>query len=170
MSVSTELKDVAAAFRATMPADSHVSVFRIDALDRIGIPVMQANLIQRDEPATTGYGYGFEPIEAEVGALGELCEEVHVGAWVKRMPGTLASYTGLCRERGTAGVVDPLTLCLPAGSAWTADMPLNWVEARRWPSGEPVMVPREWVAAYPYQLGEPARGASCARRCMSAPG
>lgn len=157
MSASTELQEVAAAFRATMPAASHVSVFRIDALDRIGIPVVQANLILRDEPATTGYGYGFEPIEAEVGALGELCEEVHVGAWVKRMPGIVASYAALCRERGTAGVVDPLTLCLPAGCAWTPDMPLAWVEARRWPSGEPVMVPREWVAAYPYQLGEPAR-------------
>ena len=157
MSASPDLQDVAAAFRATMPADSHVSVFPIDALDRIGIPVVQANLILRDEPATTGYGYGFTPIEAEVGALGELCEEVHVGAWVKRMRGTVASYAALCRERGMTGVVDPLTLCLPAGSAWTPDMSLTWVEAQRWPSGEPVMVPREWVAAYPYQLGEPAR-------------
>ena len=59
MSASPDLQDVAAAFRATMPADSHVSVFPIDALDRIGIPVVQANLIVRDEPATTGYGYGF---------------------------------------------------------------------------------------------------------------
>jgi ribosomal protein S12 methylthiotransferase accessory factor len=33
-------------------------------------------------------------------------------------------------------------------------MPLSWVEARRWPSEEAVMVPREWIAAYPYQLGE----------------
>jgi ribosomal protein S12 methylthiotransferase accessory factor len=36
-------------------------------------------------------------------------------------------------------------------------MPLSWVEGRRWPSDEAVMVPREWVAAYPYQLREPAR-------------
>ena len=51
-------------------------------------------------------------------------------------------------------MVDPLTLCLPAGSPWTPEMPLSWVEARRWPSDEAVLVPREWVAAYPYQLGE----------------
>ena len=54
-------------------------------------------------------------------------------------------------------MVDPLTLCLPAGSSYTPEMPLAWVEARRWSSGEPVAVPREWVAAYPYQLDEPAR-------------
>jgi ribosomal protein S12 methylthiotransferase accessory factor len=148
------LREVADAFRATMPAEAHVSVFRIDALDRIGIPVAQANLILPDEPATIGYGYGFTPVEAEVGALGELCEEVHVGAWVKRAPRVVASYAELARARGGRGVVDPLTLCLPAGSAWTPEMPLSWVEARRWPSDEAVMVPREWVAAYPYQLGE----------------
>ena len=67
-SPAPDLRAVADAFRATMPANSHVSVFRIDALDRIGIPVVQANLILPDEPATTGYGYGFETVEAEVGA------------------------------------------------------------------------------------------------------
>jgi ribosomal protein S12 methylthiotransferase accessory factor len=148
------LHEVAEAFRATMPKEAHVSVFRIDSLDRIGIPVAQANLILPDEPATIGYGYGFETIEAEVGALGELCEEVHVGAWVKRAPRLVASYAELVRARGERGVVDPLTLCLAAGSPYTPDMPLSWVEARRWPSEEAVMVPREWIAAYPYQLGE----------------
>ena len=154
MSGTDHLHAVAAAFRATMPAGSYVSVFRIDGLDRIGIPVVQANLIQADEPATIGYGYGFTPIEAEVGALGELCEEVHVGAWVKNAPRITASYAELLRDRGVHGVVDPLTLCLPAGSTYTPDMTLTWVEARRWPSGQTVLVPRDWVAAYPYQLGE----------------
>ena len=151
---SPTLQEVADAFRATMPKEAHVSTFRIDSLDRIGIPVVQANLIVPDEPATIGYGYGAETIEAEVGALGELCEEVHVGEWVKRAPRTVASYAELVRARGERGVVDPLTLCLSAGSPYTPDMPLSWVEARRWPSGEAVMVPREWIAAYPYQLGE----------------
>ena len=154
MSGAEHLRAVADAFRATMPADSHLSVFRIDGLDRIGVPVVQANLILRDEPATIGYGYGFTPIEAEVGALGELCEEVHVGAWVKRAPRVTASYAELLRARGPRGVADPLTLCLPAGSPYTPDMTLAWVQARRWPTDETVLVPREWVAAYPYQLGE----------------
>ena len=153
----TDLRAVAGAFRATMPANSYVSVFRIDALDRIGIPVVQANLILPDEPATTGYGYGFETVEAEVGALGELCEEVHAGRAVKAAPRLEASYAELARTRGKRGVADPRTLCLPAGSAWTPETPMTWMEARRFPTDETVLVPREWVAAYPYQLGEPWR-------------
>lgn len=155
--MSDDLHAVAAAFRATMPREGEVLVFRIDALDRIGIPVAQACLLMPNEHATIGYGYGFEPIEAEVGALGELCEEVHVGRWVAEAPRTMASYAELVRTRGVRGVADPLTLCLPAGNPYTPDMALSWVEARRWPSDEAVMVPREWVAAYPYQLREPAR-------------
>lgn len=155
--MSNELEQVAEAFRATMPAGSDVTYFRIDGLDRIGIPVVQANLILPGEPATTGYGYGFQEVEARVGALGELCEEVHVGKWLARAPRVVASFAELARARGERAAVDPLTLCLPAGSAYTPDMPLSWVEARRWPSDEAVMVPREWVAAYPYQLREPAR-------------
>ncbi len=157
MTGQDHLQAVADAFRATMPRDSYVSAFRIDALDRVGIPVVQANLILPEEPATIGYGYGFDPIEAEVGALGELCEEVHVGAWVKRAPRITASYADLARSRGERAVADPMTLCLEAGSIYTPDMPLAWVEAKRWPTDEPVMVPRDWVAAYQYQLGEASK-------------
>jgi ribosomal protein S12 methylthiotransferase accessory factor len=152
--MSDDLQAVADAFRKTMPADAHVSVFRIDHLDRVGVPVVQANLILRDEPATTGYGYGFSAIEAEVGALGELCEEVHVGRHVAEAPRVTGSFAALSRQRAVA---DPLTLCLPAGSDYTPEMELPWIEAQRWPSGETVLVPREWVAAYPYQLGEKPR-------------
>jgi ribosomal protein S12 methylthiotransferase accessory factor len=152
--MSDDLQAVADAFRGTMPRDAHVSVFRIDQLDRTGVPVVQANLILPDEPATIGYGYGFTEVEAEVGALGELCEEVHVGRHVAEAPRIAGSHASLSRERPVA---DPLTLCLPAGSDYTPDLTLDWIEARRWPSGEAVLVPREWVAAYPYQLGAKPR-------------
>ena len=132
--------------------------FRIDALDRLGIPVCEAALLPRNGTTSTiGYGYGFEPIEAEVGALGELCEEFHVETWIARAPRTVASYAELVRTRGARHVADPLTLCLPAGSDWTPDTVLPWVEAHRHPSGESVLVPVEWVAAYPYQMAETPR-------------
>ena len=54
--MSADLQAVADAFRATMPAGAEVTYFRIDGLDRIGVPVVQANLILPGEPATTGYG------------------------------------------------------------------------------------------------------------------
>ncbi len=155
--MSSELRAVADAFLATMPTAGRVDVFRIDAMDRIGIPVVQASLILPDEPATVGYGYGLDAVEAEVGALGELCEEVHVGTWLASAPRMVASYAELARAHGPRDVADPLTLCLPAGSDYSPEMPLSWVEGRRWPTGEVVLVPREWVAAYPYQLKEPAR-------------
>ena len=156
--MSLSLHDVSAAFRASMPATGRVLVFRIDGLDRIGIPVVQAALLMPDQPATIGYGYGFGSLEAEVGALGELCEEVHVGNWVARTSPRTASYNMLSRELGQRGVVDPLTLCLPAGADYTGDTDLDWVPARRWSSNEMVLVPREWVAAYRYQLtGRPPR-------------
>ncbi len=148
-----DLHAVADAFRAALPPQGRVLVFRIDGLDRVGIPVVQATLLMPGQHATIGYGYGFETIEAELGALGELCEEVHVGDWVARTPYRTASYAALRRELGPEGVVDPLTLCLPAGCNYDDDTELDWVPAQRWPEPEAVLVPREWVAAYPYQLG-----------------
>lgn len=152
MGQSHSLHEVAAAFRSTMPAEGRVLVFRIDGLDRIGLPVVQATLLMPDQPATIGYGYGVTDIEAEVGALGELCEEVHVGAWVADAPFRTGSYADLAREVGPRNIADPLSLCLPAGSDYAADTVLDWVSAQRWPTADAVLVPREWVAAYPYQL------------------
>ncbi|MGG5888296.1 hypothetical protein ACLF3G_14265 [Falsiroseomonas sp. HC035] len=97
--MSDDLQAVADAFRGTMPRDAHVSVFRIDRLDRTGVPVVQASLILPDEPATIGYGYGFSAVEAEVGALGELCEEVHVGRHVAEAPRVTGSRRA-CRANG----------------------------------------------------------------------
>ncbi|WP_376099771.1 YcaO-like family protein [Roseomonas sp. CCTCC AB2023176] len=145
-----DLRHVAEAFRATMPADALVSVFRIDHLDRTGVPVVQASLIRGEDPAITGYGYGATPIEAEVGALGELCEEVHAADSVDRADYIRGTYAELSRTRA---VVDPLTLCLPAGSDYDPDgTAMDWMEGHRWPSGEPVLLPVEWVAAYHDQL------------------
>jgi ribosomal protein S12 methylthiotransferase accessory factor len=104
--------------------------------------------------ATIGYGYGLSPIEAEVGALGELLEELSVARHLQAAPRVEASFAALRRARGPRGVADPRTLCLPAGSSWTEDSSLLWVEARRWPSDEAVLVPLDWVAAHPYQIGE----------------
>jgi thiazole/oxazole-forming peptide maturase SagD family component len=146
-----ELGQVAAAFRASLPRE-WLHEFRIDALDRIGLPVTQAALLPEGGHSVIGYGYGARADEAVVGALGELCEEVHVGAWIAAAPRIRGSWRAMVRERGARGVADPRLLCLPAGRRWSEDDTLDWVEATRWGSGEPVLVPEEWVAAYPDQL------------------
>ena len=135
---------------------SEVVLSRIDGLDRIGIPVVQAAVLGDGGQVTAGYGYGTTEIEAQVGALGELCEEVHAGAWLARAPRRAASHAALVRACGPGAALDPLTLCLAAGSDYTPDQELSWVEGRHWPSGEAVLVPAEWVAAHAYQLAEPA--------------
>ncbi len=147
------LEEVARAFRASLPAGGELALSRIDGLDRLGVPVVQAAWLAPDGIAVTGYGYGLTEIEAQVGALGELCEEVHVGAWLASAPRIEASYAAL----GAGAAIDPLTLCLPAGSDYTPDMSLSWVAGCRWPDGAPVLVPAEWVAAHAYQMAEPAR-------------
>ena len=125
---------------------------RIDGLDRTGVPVVQGNLLLPGKPVTTGHGYGLEPIEAEVGALGELCEEVHASTWIANAAPVGGSYAQMVRSHGERGVLDPLTLCLPAGSSYEPERPLRWLAGTRWPSGEAVMVPHEWVASHGYDL------------------
>ena len=146
------LQEVAASFRAAVEPYGALSVVRIDGLDRTGVPVVQANLLMDGKPITTGHGYGLEAVEAEVGALGELCEEVGNTTWLARVPRLAGSYQEMVRKRGAEGVIDPLTLCLPAGSAYGPSMTLSWVEGRCWGDGRPVLVPDEWAAAHGYDL------------------
>ncbi len=148
----TDLRRIAETFARSLP-QGDVALSRIDPLDRLGIPVVQAAWLAPDGMAVTGYGYGVTEIEAQVGALGELCEEVHVGAWMAQAPRTQASFA----ELGAEAALDPLNLCLPAGSDYHHDVRLSWVAGHRWPDGAPVLVPAEWVAAHAYQLGAPAR-------------
>jgi len=142
------LDAVAAAFRRSLGDEAELTVFRIDGMDRTGVPVVQANLISPGAPATTGFGYGFTAIQAEVGALGELCEEVHVGRHVEGLTPIHGSHADMV----AGSAIDPLTLCLSAGSDYTPDTPLMWTQARRWPDGAPTLLPLEWIAAYPYQM------------------
>ena len=50
--------------------------------------------------------------------------------------------------------MDPISGCLPAGSSYTPEMELEWVEARRHPDGETVLVPVEFVATRGADLGD----------------
>lgn len=147
-----DLNDVAARFRAALPP-GQLDVFRIDPLDRIGVPVVQATFIADDDPSPyTGFGYGLSVIEAEVGAVAELCEEVYIGRALAALPLLTGSYAALSLDRGPEAILDPLTLGLPAGSPYTAETELDWVTVRRLRDGQPTLCPVEWIAAYPSQL------------------
>ena len=146
---------IADVYRRHLPAGRLIH-FRVDALDRLGIPVVTARLMLAGGGSLEGIGYGATEEEALVGALGELSEEAHADAALAAMPRITSSYAALVAARGPGGVLDPATVCLPAGSDWRPDTSLAWIEGRRHPGGDPVLVP-EWLACdAPQQLRGPA--------------
>ncbi|MCK8500293.1 YcaO-like family protein [Myxococcus fulvus] len=129
-------------------------IFRIDPLDRLGVPVVSASLRMGDRPGDIIHanGYGATEEEARVGALGELAEEVCADQALLRLPRVHGTYAELVGTFGDSAVVDPLTLSLPAGSPYRPDMPLVWGEMRRLSTGERVLVPEEFIAVRPGNL------------------
>ena len=144
------------AYRRALP-EGEVLAYPLDPLDRLGLPVWSAELFAARGSMHHGVGFGPSDERAAIGAFGELSETLFAGDAVKRLEPRRASYRDLLREVGPEGIVDPLEVCLPAGSDYTPDKPLRWVGARRWSTDEPVLVPLELVAASPVDV-EPDGG------------
>ncbi len=145
------------AYLKALPEGEAVT-YPMDPLDRLGLPVWSADLFTPDGGTHNGIGFGASDERAAIGALGELSEMVSAGRAVKRLERRRTSYRELLRELGPEGVADPLTLCLPAGSEYSPESPLLWVEARRWASDEAVLVPLEFVAAAPGDIRDEGDG------------
>lgn len=142
--------DIVRAYMDALPAGDWY-LFDMSPLDRTGVPAWKAALFPHD-PASAGCemqqgtGYGETPDRAMIAAVAECHEEVRARLGFAKLPQVEGSYHQLVQGRGRDGVADPLTLCLPAGSPVDRDTPLRWVEARRWFSGEPVLVPVDVAA------------------------
>ena len=141
------------AYRAALPP-GRLMEFSLTPLDRLGIPIQALTLfpsngedgVRLSWPLCEGIGYGETLAAARVGAYGELTEEVSSSAALIRLPRRTASYREMLAQSGVRGVVDPVTLCLEAGSSYTPDTILEWIEIRRWSTDEPVFIPAEFVA------------------------
>lgn len=141
------------AYRTALPP-GRLLEFSLTPLDRLGIPVQTITLFPATEaggpasswPLCEGTGYGETPEAARVGAYGELTEEVFSSVALTGFPRRTGSYQAMLARHGERGVIDPVTLCLEAGSPYTPDTVLEWVEGRRWTSDEPVLIPAEFVA------------------------
>ena len=147
----TDLAEVADVYRRHLPPGETVA-FRVDALDRLGLPVVVAPYRTAGGLLFDGFGYGATPDEAMVGALGEISEQVHCERWLGTAERVRGSHATLAERHGESHVADPRTLCLPAGSGYTPDDELTWVWATRLGSGEPVLLPLEWVAVHRGQM------------------
>jgi ribosomal protein S12 methylthiotransferase accessory factor len=150
----TDLPDAARRYIEALPSGRLVG-FPLAGLDRTGVPTWKVALfLDQDYPKAmpSGYGYGASGDEAIVGALGEIAEMIYPTLRLLNRPQRMGSYEALRRELGPDGVVDPLTLGLPAGSPVTRATPLAWTPATRARTGEPVWVPLDVAAIDVFEL------------------
>ncbi len=128
-------------------AGTELYIFDISSLDRIGIPIQIAALRAEDGFSNDGFGYGGSSNEALVGALGEMSETYHVHQALKVAPACESvSYEEMVNRFGSDRVINPLTLCLPAGYPYHKQLPLRWVAVTRWHDRASCWAPRETVA------------------------
>jgi ribosomal protein S12 methylthiotransferase accessory factor len=150
---------VPAVVRAYMDAlpPSDWFLFDMSPLDVTGVPAWKVAMFPHD-PQTAGCemqqgtGYGATPEQAMIAATAECLEEVRARLGFAAVRQVQGSFDELVRERGRDGVADPLELCLPAGSPVDRDTTLSWVEARRWFTDDPVLVPVDVAALTAEQL------------------
>ena len=140
-----ELREVVEAYRGALPPGTEME-FEITALDHLGMPVWSSALWPENGPFCNGVGYGLTPEAARVSAYGECVESASAWRTLSKAKRTRASYRDLTARYGEHAVLDPVAGCLPAGSDYTPDTPMEWVEARRYPGGEEVLVPVEFAA------------------------
>ncbi|MBM7113573.1 YcaO-like family protein [Archangium primigenium] len=151
MSKKQSLVEAREAYRSAFPP-GELEMFREDPIDRVGVPAVAASLRLKTGTQFATHGYGATLEEAEVGALGEMAEAVFTDAALRAHPRVTGSYNELVRHHGESAVMNPLRLCLTAGSHYDADMPLTWVTVKRLLTGERVLIPEEWVATWGGEL------------------
>jgi len=145
-----DMPDAARAYVASMP-QGRVELFSLSSLDHTGVACWNAIFLNQDGTrwhgvVPHGVGYGVDDDGAIIGTTGELAEAVHSATQIHRVERRTGSYASLSAQLGARAVQDPLTLCVPAGSLVDADTTLEWVPARRWPSGETVWLPIDIAA------------------------
>lgn len=145
-----DLPAAAARYIESMP-EGRVELFALSALDTSGVACWNALFLNRDGTSwhgvvPHGVGYGAGDAEAIIGTTGELAEAVHSAQRIHALPRLAGTYDSLRDRLGARAVADPLSLCLPAGSAVDHATPLDWVAAQRWPSGGTVWLPIDIAA------------------------
>ncbi len=151
-----DLPDAARRYIEALPRGRFVG-FSMSPLDRTGVPAWKVGLFLDDNQdlrgaMPSGYGYGMTDGEAIIGAIAEIAEMICPTLRLIHEPRHLGSYADLVRKVGPGGIVDPLTLCLPAGSPVDAHTPLAWTVATRARTGERVLVPLDVAACDFFEL------------------
>ena len=141
-----------ALYRDALPP-GEVTSFRVDGVDRLGIPILDATYIPDDATHNIyGVGYGATETEALVGAYGELCEDAfHSKAFVA-LGLEEGTYPELRERFGADKVIDPVSLCLEAGTTDVDGRRLRWAPVTRYRDGVTCYCPAEFVTSYNSEL------------------
>lgn len=154
MKNENKLREVLQLYRDHLP-EGTLENFRIDPLDCLGIPVVDATLFtDGGSDCFNGVGYGSTEVEAQIGAFGELYEGYHITQKVRSLPVETNSYRTL-HKKYSGNVIDPRTLILPAGSSYTIDTPLKWMQVYRLSDHQPYWIPQEFVGSRNGDVGYP---------------
>jgi ribosomal protein S12 methylthiotransferase accessory factor YcaO len=153
VSPTATLDAVVAAYDAALPP-GECGDFALGRADRTGVHVVAADFADPTGtwPRSGAFGYGLEPDRARVAAHAELIEEMLLSRHLRALPRVRDSLRTLQTQRGRDAVVDPVSLTLPAGTTADPDAPRWWLPVTRVRTGETVLVPAEFAAAYPVDL------------------
>lgn len=145
--------DVTAALDAALPP-GEVGDVELSSADRTGVAVVAADHADpaAEWPRSGAFGYGLSAERARVAAHAELAEEMLLARRLRELEPVRGSFTELRAARGDDRVVDPVALVLPAGTDYDPDAARWWLPTTRWRTGEEVLVPAEFAAAYPVDL------------------
>ena len=147
-----------AKYHAALPA-GEINEFALSGADRLGVHCHSAIFYPANGPHKGGVGYGQTPDGAQCGAYGELTEDFWAHYALENWPQTRASFAEMKASQRDA--IDPLDLCLEAGSLYDEHIELDWVQIDKFGTDERVWMPLEFVACGWSDLpeeGNPALG------------
>ena len=149
----TGLDAVTAGLDAALPPGDLGEVDLVGA-DRTGVHVVAADHADPTGtwPRSGSFGYGLSVERARVAAHAELAEEMLLSRRLRELDRVRGSYAELRARRGADRIADPVSLVLPAGTGHDPERPRWWLPTTRWRTGEEVLVPAEFAAAYPVDL------------------
>ena len=157
--MQNSIQTAVAKYRAALPK-GELNEFALSDADRLGIHCHSAIFYPANGPHKGGVGYGLAPDAAQCGAYGELTEDFWAHQALEAWPCVRASFSELQTQKRDA--VNPIDLCLEAGSLYDEHIELDWVEIDRLDGGK-ICVPIEFVACGWSDLsdkGNPALGES----------
>nr|WP_240895333.1 YcaO-like family protein [Kineococcus siccus] len=113
-------------------------------MDTVGIPSWWTIARTAGGP-DPGHGYGASDADARRSSWGESAEIGLLRRTVAGLEHRRGTYAELVAGEGARAVVDPPTVCLDAGAAYSPDTPLTWLPLQRFRTGERVWAPADVV-------------------------